>query len=82
MNTHYYDEIVFARDAVGIEIVPQCLCVSVQEQRAYFYNKAQLETIYSISTATKGILITIFPVTLRQLFFYNEWKSINIITTK
>ncbi|MDR1591039.1 MAG: L,D-transpeptidase [Puniceicoccales bacterium] len=54
-HKHYYEEIVLACDAIGVRVTAQCLFVSVREQRAYFYNKMQLEMVYIISTAVKGI---------------------------
>ncbi|MDR1906934.1 MAG: L,D-transpeptidase [Puniceicoccales bacterium] len=50
-----YEEIAFACSDVEIGVTSQCLYVSVKDQHMYFYNKAQLEAVYTISTASKGI---------------------------
>ncbi|MDR2812172.1 MAG: L,D-transpeptidase [Puniceicoccales bacterium] len=55
MNEDYYDEIIVACKASDIVVTPQCLYVSVADQRMYFYNETQIETVYVISTAVKGI---------------------------
>jgi hypothetical protein len=55
MHGNYYGEIIFACDTVGISVTFQCLYISVTDQRMYFYSGAQLESVYDISTAIKGI---------------------------
>jgi hypothetical protein len=50
-----YEEIVFSCNAAAVVLTPQCLCISIADQRMYFYNKTQLDAVYVISTALKGI---------------------------
>lgn len=55
MDENYYDEVIYVCDVIGIGMTPQCLYVLVADQRMYFYSGTQLESVYGISTAIKGI---------------------------